>query len=177
MSINSHHCWKRRLSLQKTKSSAWSTRFSRLITLCTGNAVPTPTISLISIPSYITCESYNLSLISNLTTQLATVFFKMASSSITLNKVAPLSSDSGSPRSSIETKNEQFHESDDDSDETPFTSPELPNIQEPKDLIDMVSQALLAGEEFKLSSHLVHKCRDGGYFLHGSTGRVSYFIG
>ena len=62
------------------------------------------------------------------------------------------SSDSGSPdsMSSIETKHDCFEFSDasnDDTEETPNTSPEASQIPEPRDLLDMVRTKLF---QFKI---------------------------
>ena len=61
---------------------------------------------------------------------------------ITLNDISPDSSQSGSPRSSVETKREDLSGGDSD-DEGPVATLEASNIRKPKDLLDLVSACII----------------------------------
>ena len=64
----------------------------------------------------------------------------MANSVSMLGNSAEFSLEPGSP-SSLETKHDNDTASN-NSDKTPFILPEQPNLREPRDLIDMVSQSV-----------------------------------
>ena len=87
---------------------------------------------------------------------------------VTLDDISPDSSQSGSPRSSIETKREDLSGGDSDDDEVPVTTSETFNIREPKDLLDMVSVCIIMSfcnlTCVSYANNLVLKCRIRNYY-------------